>query len=66
MPGGRHNHTYADPKLDTENRDNLIRILSNVLEDSRQAVKQYFTGTMYECDIAIKQLRDTLKELERT
>jgi 1,4-alpha-glucan branching enzyme len=52
--------------MDLENRDNLIRILGNVLEDSGYAVKQYFTGTMFGYDKAMKQLRDTLNELERT
>jgi len=52
--------------MSTENRDNLIRILGNLINDSKQTVSTYWHGSSNDLDKAIRSLRETLTELDRT
>jgi predicted translin family RNA/ssDNA-binding protein len=52
--------------VSTENRDNLIRILGNLIEDSKQTVEAYWNSSSNDFYKAIKSLKDTLNELDRT
>ena len=54
--------------LNTENRDNLIRVLGNVLHDAEDTVAEYWSiesvdGAFYQ---AIRNLKNSLEELKRT
>jgi len=52
--------------MSTENRDNLIRILGNLIEDSKQTVHMYWNGTANEFHKTMESLQKTLTELDRT
>ena len=52
--------------MNTENRDNLIRILGNLIADSKQTVDLYWNGPSKDFHKAIEALRETVQELERT
>ena len=52
--------------MNTENRDNLIRILSNLIKDSKQTVEAYWGSSSNDFYKAIKSLKDTLNELDMT